>query len=274
MYVQCVACTKKYKIKAESIPHQGAVVTCKGCGAKLRIGPRENLEGDHTKIPVTKRKHQKEVKWYGRTEESIKQMGYEKKTAEYNTLFYFQREIRKRFGITFFDIDIKARLKTVDRELMYNRLSFMGPCCVPPTDNAFESCISGLLGAMAAVLRGKDSAGRFTEDEVLRVAYKDSFPVLYRFGYGASFEASYGEVLYGNAVQVDISLDRIRELPDDYDGTDLHKVARVELSRVPIETGSMTLRELSTPGLHVNAEPDPDLRCTDKNVAKIIKRFS
>jgi len=274
MYVQCVQCTKKYKLSPGSIPLGGAAITCKGCAQKLFIEPRDRVEGDMTRIPVTKAQHKKEVKWFHRSEEIIKEMGYEKKTAEYNMLFFFLREFRKRFGITFFDLNCNVRVKVIDRELMYNRLSFFGNCCVPPLkDNSFESCIPGILGGIAEVLRAKDSSGRFSVANSLRVAYPDSFPSLVRFVFGASFEASYGEMVYGNAVQVDISMDKIRALPDNYQGEDLGEHARIEVSRVPIETGRLTFRELTTPGLFVNPDPDPDLRCNDPAVARLVERF-
>jgi hypothetical protein len=261
MYVQCVSCARKYRFNPASVPPGGASAVCKGCGTRLPVAPRGNVEGDATRPPVTKAAHQKELKWYARMEELLRAMGFERKTAEYNMMFFMLREFRKRLGITFFDMGCSARVKRVDRELAYARLSFFGDCCVPPVPGGPQSCIPDLLCGMADVLRAKDSARRFSMAELLRVVYPDSFPVLVRFVLGVGFETSHGETLYGGAVQIDIGLDAVRDLPEGYDGADLERRARVEISRVPIETGQMPLRELATPGLHLRPERDPDLRC-------------
>lgn len=273
MYVQCVSCRKKYRLDPARIPPGGGAVSCKGCGVKLRVTPRDNVEADATRMPVTKAAHQKEVKWHDRSGAMLRSMGYEHKTAEYNMMFFLLREFRKRLGITFFDMGCSARVKHVDRELMYNRLSFFGDCCVPPFPGGAQSCLPDLLGGMAEVLRAKDSARRYCVDELLRVAYPDSFPVLMRFVLGVGFEASYGEMVYGSAVQVDIALDAVRELPDQYDCTDLERRARIEISRAPIETGRLTLGELMTPGVHLNPERDPDLRCACPVVDGLLRHY-
>ena len=273
MYIQCVHCRKKFKVKSGAIPLQGAAITCKGCGGKIRVAPRNNLEGDLTKIPVTKRKHQKEVKWYARMEEMIKGFGFEKKTREYNLLFNLMREYRKRFGITFFDITCSARVTRVDRELCYNVLEFSGECCVPPMDGV-DSCIASMMEGTGEVLRGKDSAGAFTSEPVMRVAYEDSFPAMVKFCLDAAFETSYGETIYGNAVRVDISLDALRGLPVPLPPEDIAKYARVEIALHPVDTGRLTFAQRTTPGLHVDSESDPELRCSNALVSKLIEIYS
>lgn len=273
MYIQCVRCRKKYRVKAEAIPLQGAAITCSGCGEKIRVGPRDNIEGDMTKIPVTKRKHAKEVKWYTRMEEMIKGFGYERKTQEFNLLFNLMREYRKRFGITFFDITCSARLARVDRELCYNVLEFSGEVCAPPLDGV-ESCVASMMEGAAEVLRGKDSAGKFSCEPVMRVAYEDSFPALLKFSLDAGFETTYGETLFGNAVRVDVSMDALREVPPKLEPGDISRYARVEMARYPVDTGRLTFAERTAPGLIVHPEPDPELRCSNPLVGKLITAYS
>lgn len=272
MYIQCVQCQKKYKIKAGAIPPQGAAVPCKGCGQKIIVAPRDNLAGDHTRIPVTKRKHQKEVKWYARMQDMIKGFGYERATSEYNMLFSLMREYRKRFGITFFDLTCKARVTQVDRELRYNVLEFSGEGCVPPVDGV-ESFLASMMEGTGDVLRGKDSAGGFTAEPVMRVAYDDSFPAMAKFCLDAAFETSYGETIYGNAVRVDISMDNLREVPLGLDPGDIPKYARVEIGRFPLDTGRLTFAQRTAPGLIVHHDPDPELRCSNPLVARLIERY-
>lgn len=273
MYIQCVQCQKKYKIKAGAIPEQGAAVPCKGCGGKIIVTPRDNLAGDQTKIPVTKRKHQKEVKWYARMQEMIRGFGYEKTTSEYNMLFALMKEYRKRFGITFFDLTCKARVAAVDRELCYNVLEFSGEGCVPPVDGV-DSILASMMEGTGDVLRGKDSSGAFMAEPVMRVTYDDSFPAMLKFCLDAAFETSYGETMYGNAVRVDISLDKLREVPLPLDPADIPKYARVEIARFPLDTGRLTFAQRTTPGLHVHQDTDPELRCGNPLVTKLIKAYS
>ncbi|MCK9240863.1 hypothetical protein [Desulfocurvus sp.] len=274
MYVQCVSCVRKYRFDPAAVPAGGASAVCKGCGARLPVAPRDNAEADAARPPVTKAAHQKELKWYARSDELLRGMGYQRKTAEYNMLFFMLREFRKRLGITFFDMGCSVRLKRVDRELAYNRLSFFGDCCVAPVPGGPPSCIPDLLCGMAEVLRAKDSARRFCADELLRVAYPDSFPVLVRFVLGVGFETSYAETVYGSAVQIDIGLDAVRELPEGYDGADLERRARVEISRVPIETGALPLAELLAPGLHLRPGRDPDLRCASPVLDALLAHYA
>ncbi|BBD08178.1 hypothetical protein [Desulfovibrio ferrophilus] len=273
MYIQCLDCRKKLKVKSGSIPYQGAVVSCPGCGGKLKVAPRDNQEADMTKIPVNKRKHKKEVKWHDRMTEMIRGFGYQSKTHEFNMLFSLMKEYRKRFGITFFDITCSARLAHVDRELAYNVLEFSGKCCVPPA-NGFESCVASMIEGTSEVLNSKDSTGRYTVEPVMRVQYPDSFPALIKFSLDAAFETSYGEVLYGNAVRIDLSLDNLRSVRAPFDGKDLVRYARIEMARYPVDTGRLTFAQRTTPGLHVHTEPDPELRCGDPDVLSLIEQYS
>jgi len=273
MYIQCVKCCKKLKVKAGSIPAQGAVVTCPGCGDKLKVEPRNNQEGDQTKIPVTKSKHKKEVKWHDRMSEMIRGFGYQPKTREFNMLFALMKEYRKRFGITFFDITCAARLARVDRELAYNVLEFSGECCVPPAEG-FESCVASMIEGTSEVLNAKDSRGLYTCEPVMRVHYPDSFPAVIKFSLDAPFETSYGETLYGNAVRVDISLDNLRTVRAPFDEKELAKVARIEMARYPVTTGRLTFEERTAPGLFVHSDPDPELRLGDPKVARLIEQYS
>lgn len=273
MYIQCVDCCKKLKIKSGSIPSQGAVVSCPGCGGKLRVEPRDNQEGDQTIIPVTKRKHLKEVKWHDRMTSMLKGFGYQPKTREFNLLFSLMKEYRKRFGITFFDITCSARLARVDRELAYNVLEFSGKCCVPPAEG-FESCVASMVEGTAEVLNGRDSSGRYAVEPLMRVYYPDSFPALIKFSLDAGFETSYGEVIYGNAVRIDLALDNLRKVRTPFDGKDLVRFARIEMARYPVDTGRLTFALRTTPGLHVHADPDPELRCADAGVLSLIEQYS
>ncbi|MBU1001074.1 MAG: hypothetical protein KKE73_00960 [Proteobacteria bacterium] len=273
MYIQCVDCCKKMKVKSGSIPPTGAVVSCPGCGSKLRVDLRDNQEGDLTKMPVTKSKHLKEVKWHDRMNELIKGFGYQLKTREFNLLFTLMKEYRKRFGITFFDITTSARMARVDRELAYNVLEFSGKCCVPSAEG-FESCVASMIEGTAEVLNSKDSTGRYTVEPLLRVYYPDSFPAVFKFSLDAGFETSYGETLYGNAVRIDLSLDNLRKMRAPFDGKDLVQFARIEMARFPVDTGRLTFAQRTTPGLHVHADPDPELRCGDPQVLSLIKQYS
>lgn len=274
MIVQCVTCQKKYRLKAEAVPESGAKVSCSGgCGKALIISPRKNLVADATGIPVTKRKHQKEVKWFGRMAQLLRDWGYEKKTAEYNMLFYFLRELRKRRGITFFDISCATALMRYDRELKYNCLAFMGACCVPPRDGV-ESCVPDIILALAEALRGHDSAGVFTVDAVMTTPYEDSFPAVFSFVHGAQFAASWGEQVYGSVTEVLISADAVREIPPDFDFSRLHEVARVEVSRAPVDNGRLSFRDKVAPARIVNPEPDPELRCADKELKKLLEGYT
>lgn len=273
MYIQCVACRKKLKVKSGSIPPQGATVACPGCSQKLKVEPRDNLEGDQTKIPVNKAKHKKEIKWHDRMVETIRGFGYTPKTREFNMLFNLMKEYRKRFGITFFDITCSARLAHVDRELAYNVLEFSGDCCVPPAEG-FDSCIASMIEGTAEVLNARDSQGRYTMESVMRTHYQDSFPAVIKFSLDAAFETSFGETEYGNAVRVDISLDNIRKVTAPFDEMDLVSVARIEMARYPVTTGRLTLAERTTPGLFVHPEPDPEMRCNDPKIVELIKQYS
>ncbi|WP_461210217.1 zinc-ribbon domain-containing protein [Desulfocurvus sp. DL9XJH121] len=273
MYIQCVECRKKFKVKAGAIPPQGAEVPCKGCGGTLRVEPRNNLEGDLTKIPVTKRKHQKEVKWYARMGEMLRGFGYESKTREYNLLFQLMREYRKRFGITFFDITCQARVARVDRELCYNVLEFSGECCSLPVDGV-DSCVASMMEGTAEVLRAKDSGGYFACEPVMRVAYEDSFPTVLKFCLGAAFETSYGETAYGNAARIDVSMDALRRLPPVLAAEDIPQYARVEMGLFPLDSGRLTFAQRTAPGLIVHRDPDPEMRCASPLAARLVERYA
>lgn len=273
MYIQCLDCRKKLKVKSGSIPHQGAMISCPGCGGKLKVEPRDNQEGDMTTISVNKRKHKKEVKWHGRMMDMIKGFGYKPKTREFNMMFNLMKEYRKRFGITFFDITCSARLAHVDRELAYNVLEFSGRCCVPPAQG-FDSCVASMIEGTAEILNARDSAGRYSVESILRVHYPDSFPALIKFSLDAGFETSYGEVQYGNAVRIDLSLDNLRKVRAPFSEEDLARYARIEIARFPVDTGRLTFAQRTTPGLHVHPEPDPELRCADPDVLSLIKQYS
>ncbi|NJB69520.1 putative Zn finger-like uncharacterized protein [Desulfobaculum xiamenense] len=274
MLVQCVECQKKYRIKDGVIPLQGADIKCAGgCGQTLRIAPRENLAMDASAIPVNKRKHQKEVKWFTRMGQLVRDWGYERKTLEYNMMFYMLREIRKRLGITFFDIACTTSLVRVDRELRYNCLMFMGASCVPPRGNGVESSIPAVLASIGETLRSHDGSGQFGVRGVMTVPYEDSFPAMFGFARGAQFASSWGEHVYGNVTEVLISGDAARELDDSYDYGKLHEVARVQVSRAPIDSSALTFRQRTAPALLLDAEPDPDLRCEDDEVRGLYKAY-
>lgn len=267
MIVQCAACQKKYKLKAENLPLEGARIKCSGpCGQSILVAPRDNLASDASAIPVNKRKHKKEVKWFGRMAGLIKSLGYERKTKEFNLMFYFLRELRKRQGITFFDISCTTALKSYDRELKYNCLMFMGKCCVPPWLDSLPSCVPDIILSLSQAYRAHDSAGEFSVSKVMAVPYEDSFPTVFSFLYGVPFVASWGEELYGNVTEVLISSDAVREIDEDFDFSRLHEVARVEVSRAPIDNGNLPFKTKIAPNLILNPDPDPEFRTSEKAV--------
>lgn len=273
MYIQCVDCQKKFRVKSGAIPAQGAVVSCAGCGNRMKVAARDNLAGDRSKIPVNKRKHKKEVKWYTRTQEIIRGFGFERGSKEYNMMFWIMREVRKRFGITFLDFGCKVALLKVDRALAYNVLDFSGQCCIPPVEG-YDSCIGGLIEGMAEIVQLKDSSDYFTMEQLMRVHYENSFPSFIHFGYGTQFETSYGEVLYGNAARVDITIDALRELPVPFNPQTLPDYARIEIARFPVSGVGISYHDRMKPGLHVHVDPDPDIRCADPVVTKMITAYS
>ena len=224
-------------------------------GKKSSVAPRDNLAGDHTKIPVTKRKHQKEVKWYARMQEMLRDFGYTKATSEFNLLFALLREYRKRFGITFFDLTCKGpRERGGPRALRYNVLEFSGEGCTPPVDGT-ESFLASMMEGTGDVLRAKDSAGAFTAEPIMRVAYDDSFPAMAKFCLDAAFETSYGETIYGNAVRVDISMDMLREVPLGLAPEDIPKYAARGDRALPPGLGAADLRPAHHAGAHRPPRP-------------------
>ncbi len=273
MILQCVDCTKKYSINADHVPPTGVFATCAGCGQKLHIAPRDNVEQDRTGLPATKQKQKSEVKWNTRVVDSIKSWGYKKGTKEANVLYYVFREFRKKFGATFFDTACRLELEYVDRELIYNRLRFTSDACIPATYEEMVSRLPRMIHTVAEAVRFHDG-GAYTVSDVLRIPYRDSFPTMFVFGSEAMFQNAEGDQVKGLVSEVALDIDALKSVESEPDEADIPSLGRVVMSRAPIDNDEMFFKDRVKPGLTLTTEPAPGLKLADQMVDSLINEYA
>ncbi len=273
MILQCFDCTKKYSINADHIPPTGVFATCAGCGQKLRIAPRDNMETDKTGLPKTKQQQKSEAKWNSRVVDSIKGWGYKKGTKEANVLYYVFREFRKKFGSTFFDTACRLEVEYVDRELIYNRMRFTGDACIPATYEEMVSRLPRMLHTLAEAIRYHDG-GAYTVPDVLRIPYRDSFPTLFVFGSEAVFQNGEGDQVKGLVSEVALDIDSLKRLESEPGEADIPSFARVVMSRAPIVSDEMPFKDRILPGLTLHTEAAPGLKLADQSVDSLINEYA
>lgn len=273
MILQCFDCTKKYSINAENIPPEGVFATCAGCGQKLRIAPRDNVETDRTGLPKPKQKQASEVKWNNRVLDSIKGWGYKKGTKETNVLYHVFRGFRKKFGATFFDTACRLEVEYVDRELIYNRMRFVGDACIPATYEEMVSRLPKMLHTLAEAVRLHD-AGLYTVPDVLRIPYRDSFPTMFVFSSEAVFQNAEGDQVKGMVSEVALDVDTLKTITDEPGEADIPSFARVVMSRAPIEADEMLFKDRIRPGLSLNTQAAPGLKLGDQAVDSLINEYA
>ncbi|MEW5773643.1 MAG: zinc-ribbon domain-containing protein [Thermodesulfobacteriota bacterium] len=267
MIVQCLDCKKKYLLKAQEIPVEGAAVRCKGCDQVIRLARRDNAETDRSGITAFKKDNPREQKWNREMTETIRSFGYSRNTAEFNLLFNLVRKLRKMHGIAFVPIRLRLETERVERDLDYNVLHLVSDHCLPVADESGDSPLRKLVVGLWDAIKTHDYHSRFTLAEVMRVAWPDAFPALFVFA-GLAPCGEKGEP--GRVSEVTFTLDGLRNLPPDLELDSLPQVARVEISAAPLSASPLPFAERSAPGLVAHPAP----ACASDAAAALLRQWS
>lgn len=268
MIVQCLGCRKKYLLKATEIPPEGAAVRCKGCDQVIRLARRDNAEPDRAGISAFKKDNPREQKWNREMNDQIRHFGFSRNTQEFNLLFNLVRKLRKMYGIAFVPIRLRLELERVERDLDYNVLRLVSDHCLPVVDETGDSPLRKLLVGLWDALKTHDYAGRFTQAEVMKVAWPDAFPAFIAFT-GLAPCGEKGEA--ARVSEVTFTLDGLRNLPPDLELDGLPQVARVEMAPGPLPAAPLPFAERGAPGLVLHPAGDPP--CASEAAAAMLKQW-
>jgi predicted Zn finger-like uncharacterized protein len=259
MIVQCLDCAKKYRLKAEGPPPEGAVVRCQSCGQAIKVARRDNQDQDKTKLSAFQQDVARETKWRQHMVDLFIGWGYRKGTVEMNALYALVSKLRKMYGMAFVPVRLKLEHAHVERELDYSVLHLVSEACLPLPDQEGDSPLRKLLVGLWDGLKTVDYSGRFALREIMPTPYKDSFPAMFAFT-GTAACGPKAEPLALS--QVTFSVDALRALPPDLDLAALPQAARVRIGPPAPEEEQLSFAQRVAPGLTVRpldpAAPAPD----------------
>ena len=216
----------------------------------ILVKPIRELNEAENAGKIAKKKREKDIVEI--KQKKIEEWGFKKGTIEFSIMDEMSQQVElKHFNFS------KSLQKPFSTILSVKIVRWGGSI------DSFKDSVAKMIKCFSEIIIRYDNMNNLTISNIRNKTEKPQFPILFTFYTEIKFHNNFGEEFYGANNEASISLDNLRQIKDGFHGKLLHLTSRVEISKIPIHSSSLTFEERIEPRL-INGNTKKRKKVNDK----------